>query len=138
MPLIDCEVSLILTWFENCVITSKATRDADLDANPEVVAVNNPTNETFEIADTKLHAPVVALSTEDDDKLSEQLKTGFERTSKWNKCRSQMSRQHKTNNLNYLIDPTFSIIESIDYLCSYLKMKMIEHLFQSIMHQLLK
>ena len=28
MPLINCEINLILTWTENCVLTSKATRDA--------------------------------------------------------------------------------------------------------------
>ena len=33
MPLIDCEINLILTWSENCVLKSKATRDADPDAN---------------------------------------------------------------------------------------------------------
>ena len=27
MPLINCEINLILTWSENCVLTSKATRD---------------------------------------------------------------------------------------------------------------
>ena len=69
MPLINCEVSLILNWFENCVITSKAARDADPDANPEVVSVNNPTDATFEITDTKLYVPLVASSTEDDNKL---------------------------------------------------------------------
>ena len=69
MSLINCEVSLTLTWLENCVITSKATRDADPGANPEVVAVNNPTNTTFEIKDTKLYVPVVTLSNEDDNKL---------------------------------------------------------------------
>ena len=37
--LINCEVSLILTWSENCVITSKATRYVDLDTNPVVAAV---------------------------------------------------------------------------------------------------
>ena len=26
MPLINCEINLILTWTENCVLTSKATR----------------------------------------------------------------------------------------------------------------
>ena len=35
MPLINCEINLILTWSENCVITSKATRDADPDAGPQ-------------------------------------------------------------------------------------------------------
>ena len=41
IPLINCEVNLILTWSENCVMTSKAKRDVDLDADP-AVAVNNP------------------------------------------------------------------------------------------------
>ena len=74
IPLINCEINLILTWSENCVITSKATRDADPDADPAVVAVNNPTNATFKIKDAKLYVPVVTLSTKDDNKLLEQLK----------------------------------------------------------------
>ena len=36
------------------------------------------------------------------------MKTGFERTIKWNKCRLEMTNPTKTNNLGYLIDPTFS------------------------------
>ena len=36
------------------------------------------------------------------------MKTGFKRTIKWNKYRSEMSDQTKNNNLNYLIDPTFT------------------------------
>ena len=48
IPLINCEINLILTWSENCIITSKATRDSDLDADPVVAAVNNPTNALFE------------------------------------------------------------------------------------------
>ena len=67
MPLINCEVSLILTWFKNCVITSKVTRDADPNANPAVAAINNPTNAAFKITDTKLYVPVVTLSAEDDN-----------------------------------------------------------------------
>ena len=108
MSLINCEVSLILTWFENCKATSKAAKYADPDANPEVVAVNNPTNATFEITDTSLYVPVVALSTEDHNKLLDYLKRGFKKTIKWNKYRSEMSKQAKTNILNYLIDPTFN------------------------------
>ena len=71
MPLIHCEVSLILTWSENCVLTSKATREADPDANPVVVEINNPTSAVFNITDTKLYVPVVTLSTENDNKLLE-------------------------------------------------------------------
>ena len=59
LPLIYCEVCLILTWSENCVIKSKATREADSDADPAVAGINNPTNTTFKIKDTKLYVPVV-------------------------------------------------------------------------------
>ena len=55
-----------------------------------------------------MYVPVVTLSAENDNKLLEQLKTGFKRTIKWNKYKSEMSNQTKNNNLNYLIDPTFT------------------------------
>ena len=51
---------------------------------------------------------VVSLSKENDIKLLEYLKSGFKKTIKWNKCRSQMTIQPQNNNLNYLIDPTFT------------------------------
>ena len=50
MPLINCEVSLTLTWPENCVLTSKATREADPDADPAVAGINNSINAVFKIA----------------------------------------------------------------------------------------
>ena len=58
MPLINCEINLILTWSKNCVICSAtgATR--------------------FKIADTKLYVPFVTLSTKDNAKLLQQLKSG--------------------------------------------------------------
>ena len=37
-----------------------------------------------------------------------QLKTGFKRTMKWDKYRSEMTNQAETDNLNYLVDPTLS------------------------------
>ena len=118
IPLINCEINLILTWSENCVLTNKATRDAvpAQGGNPAVAAVNNPTNTTFKITDTKLHVPVVTLSTEDD--VLEQLKSGFKRTIKWNKYRSEATNQTKTNNLNYLIDPTFNKL-NISFVLSF-------------------
>ena len=70
-------MSLTLTWSEHCVITSKETREADPDANPAVAGINNPTNATFKIKDTKLYVPLVTLPTQIDNKLLEQLKTGF-------------------------------------------------------------
>ena len=46
---------------------------------PEVAAYDNPKNATFQITDTKLYAPVVTLSSENDKRLLEQLRTGFKR-----------------------------------------------------------
>ena len=96
IPLINCEVSLTLTWSENCVltvITTQAARNANLNDDPSVEAregIDALTNATFKITDTKLYVPVVTLSTENDNFL-EQLRSGFKRTIKWNKCRSEMT-----------------------------------------------
>ena len=53
------------------------------------------------------------MSEENDIKLLKQLKSGFKRTIKWNKYRSQMSVQSNKNNLNYLIDPTFTKVNRL-------------------------
>ena len=88
MPLINCEIELILTWSENCVLTDNTThtaRDADPDANPPAQArerIDASTNATFKITDTKLHVPIVTLSTKNDKKILEQLKSVFKRTVK--------------------------------------------------------
>ena len=85
IPLINCEVSLDLTWSKNCALTSKATRNA-LAAegdNPSVAQINNPRNADFEITECKLYAPVVTLSAENDNKLLEQLKTVFKMSVTW-------------------------------------------------------
>ena len=114
MPLINCEVSLTLTWSGNCVltgITTQTERETQGD-NPARQAIRTPTSATFKITDTKLYVPVVTLSTEDDNFL-EQLKSGFKRTIKWNKYRSEMTDQTKTNHLNYLIDPTFTKVNRL-------------------------
>ena len=114
MRLINCEINLVLKWSKNSVLTSKATRDVvpAQGGNPATTRANNPTNVTFKIADTKLYVPVVTLSTKDDNFL-EQLKSGFKRTIKWNKYRSEMTNQTKTNYLNYLIDPTFTKVNRL-------------------------
>ena len=58
--------------------------------NPAIV---KPTGLEFEITDSKLYVPVITLSKENDIKLLGQLKSGFKRTIKWNKYRSQMTIQ---------------------------------------------
>ena len=83
IPLINCELELILTWSKKCVLADMTEEDAEGD-NPAIVT---PTKLKFEITDTKLYIPVVTLSKENDTKLLEQLKLGFKRTIKWNKYR---------------------------------------------------
>ena len=114
IPLINCEVSLALSWSANYVITSLEKRlvTAAQGDNPAVYD-DSPTNATFKITGCKLYVPVVTLSAENDKKLLEQLKTGFKRTIKWNKYRSEMSNQTKNSNLNYLIDSTFTNINRL-------------------------
>ena len=75
--------------------------------------INNPEDATFKITDIKLFVPVVTLSKENDIKFLEQLKTGFKRTIKWKKYRSQMSIQPQNNNLNYVIGPTFTNVNRL-------------------------
>ena len=60
-----------------------------------------------------MYVPVVSLSKENGIKLLEQLKSEFKRTIKWNKYRSQMTIQPQNNNLNYLIDPTFTNVNRL-------------------------
>ena len=70
--------------------------------------VNSPTYATFKRTDIKLYVLVFTSSTEGNDTLSDQLKTGLKITIKLKKYRSEVTKQAETNNLNYLIDPSFN------------------------------
>ena len=89
MPLINCEINLILTWSEDCVISSAtgATK--------------------FKITNTKLCVPAVTLSTQDNAKLLQQLKSGFKRTINWNKYQPRVLPERQNQYLYFLIDPSF-------------------------------
>ena len=54
IPLIKCEVELILTWFKNCVLINKSTRDADYNADPIIYEIDIPENAIYQVTDTKL------------------------------------------------------------------------------------
>ena len=74
MPLINCvnlKVNLILTWLSTSVIT------------------NSTGTGRFAITDTRLYVPVVTLSTQENIKLLQQLKSGFKRVINWNKYLSK-------------------------------------------------
>ena len=87
MLLINCEV--ILTWSKDCVIT-------------------NSTGEgKFAITEIKLYVPVVTLSTRDNEKLLQQLKSGFKKTISRNKSESSIKTFAQNRCLNYLINSRF-------------------------------
>ena len=71
MPLINCEVNLILTWSSTCVIT------------------NSTGAGIFSITDTRFYVLVVTLSTHENTKLLQQLKSSFKRVINWDKYLSK-------------------------------------------------
>ena len=111
IPLISCEVFLKLKWNKNCVITSLERRQVD--AGPLVIRDNAPTGATLSIPDCKLYVPVVALSKDDEIKLLTNLKSGFKRKIIRNKYRSKMITEAINNNLNILMDPTFTNVNRL-------------------------
>ena len=108
MPLVNCEVELKLKWNKTCVLVNKATRAAAVG-----VEIDTPKNATLTVIDCKLYVPVVTLRAVDENKLLNNLKTGFKRTITWNNYCSAITNQAANNNLNYLIDPTFTKVHRL-------------------------
>ena len=74
MPLINCEVNRILTWSSTCFLIATNILNQ---------------NATFAITNTNLYVPVVTLSTQENTKFLQQLKSGFKRVINWNKYLSK-------------------------------------------------
>ena len=68
MALINCKVEISLKWYERCLLTAATTA-------------------TFTITDAKGYVPIVALSIEDNSKLTKLLSEGFKRPIYWNECK---------------------------------------------------
>ena len=113
MALVNCEVNLILTWSKDCVITNSIGAGK------------------FKITETKLSVPIVTLSTQDNAKLIQQLKSGFKRKINWNKYESSVKTFAQKRCLNHLINPSFQGVNRL----FALSMKMIEHHTQLIIFQ---
>ena len=95
MPLINCEVNLILTWSKDCVIT------------------NSTGAGKFAITETKLYVPFLTLSTHDNAKLLQQLKSGFKRTTSWNKYQSSIKTYAQNRYSSHLDDSSFQGINRL-------------------------
>ena len=87
MPLINCEINFILTCSANCFI---------------IDAPGNNHVPIFTMTDSKLYVPVVTLSTQDNAKILQQLKSDFKRAINWNKY--QLKVQERNQYLNCFID----------------------------------
>ena len=101
-------LNIPLKWDKNYVITSLEQRDIG-GGNRD----NAPTGATIAINDCKLYVPEVTLSKDDEIKLLTNLKSRFKREIIWNKYRSQMTTEAINNNLNILIDPTFTNVNRL-------------------------
>ena len=71
MPLINCEINDTLSWSDNCV-TSSGTGATK-----------------FKVTKAKTYVPLVTLSTQDNWKLIQQLKSGFKRKIQKYQCKLQ-------------------------------------------------
>ena len=116
--LINTEIELTLKWTQDCVLTEKVHRVAiaegdDPATEPAVNAINVPFDLKFNVTDCKLYVPVVTLQAECQNKLFEKLKTGITIDFTRSKYRTQVINQAATNNLNYLIDPTFNNVNRL-------------------------
>ena len=98
MPLINCEIELILTWSRNCVIIYTDVNDQ---------------NPTFTITEINLYVRVVTLSTQGNAKLLPQLKSGFKRTISWNKYLAKPELLAQNPNLNHLIEQSFQGVNGL-------------------------
>ena len=86
MPLINCKVYLELNWIEDSILSSAGD------------------TAKFTITDTKLHVPIVTLSTKDSTNLAKQLNDGFNRSIYWNSYETKPEKEQNkqktfTNNL---------------------------------------
>ena len=95
MPLINCEINLILTWSDKFVLSNETKLT------------------TFAVTDIKHYVPVVILSTQDNAKLLEQLKSGFKRTINWNKYQPKTSPERQNQYLDFLIHRSFQGVNKL-------------------------
>ena len=77
MPLINCEINLILNWCDKCVLSN--------DTKATIFAITN----------TKFYVPVVTLWTQDNAKLHEQLRSSFKRKINWKKYQPKVSPERR-------------------------------------------
>ena len=101
MPLINCIVHLEMTWIKNGVLSSD--RDCAI----------------FRITDAKLYVPIVTFSTEDNVKLTKQLRNRFKRSVYWNEYKTVSAKViNNEANIYRLLSATFQGVRRL-FVLSY-------------------
>ena len=96
MPLINCKVYLELNWIEDCILSSAGN------------------TAKFAITDTKLHVPIVTLSTKDCANLAKQLNDGFERSVYWNSYETKPAKViEQGKNIYELLNTSFQGVKKL-------------------------
>ena len=103
MPLINCKVYLELNWIENCILSSAGD------------------TAKFAITDTKLHVPIVTLSTKDSANLTKQLNEGFKRSVYWNSYETKPAKViEQGKNIYELLNASFQGVKRLFVLAYYI------------------
>ena len=96
MPLINCKVYLELNWIEGCILSSAGD------------------SAKFAITDTKLHVPIVTLSTKDSANLAKQLNEGFKRSVYWNSYETKPAKViEQGKNIYELLNASFQGVKRL-------------------------
>ena len=96
MPLANCKVYLELNWIEDGILSSAGN------------------SAKFTITHTKLHVPIVTLSTKDSLFLAKQLNKGFERSVYWNIYETKPSKViEQGKNLYELLNASFQGVKRL-------------------------
>ena len=103
MPLINCKVYLELNWIENCILSSAGD------------------TAKFAITDTKLHVPIVTLSTKGSANLTKQLNEGFKRSVYWNSYETKPAKViEQGKNIYELLNASFQGVKRLFVLAYFI------------------
>ena len=107
MPFITCKIYLELNWTKDCVMYGADTYGGGDNAN------NRET--TFKTTSTKLHVPVVTLTSKHNVNLTKQLNEGFKRSVYWNEYRTKIEPKNLDNqNLKrFYLDASFQGVTNL-------------------------
>ena len=103
MPSINCKVYLELNWIEDCILSSAGN------------------SAKFAITDTKLHVPIVTLSTKDSANLTKQLNEGFKRSVYWNSYETKPAKViEQGKNIYELLNASFQGVKRLFVLAYFI------------------